>query len=69
MNLQVPRNIGSDEASGMTVNERLYVSGLMEEYDKAVEIRDVEGISRILSKLFIDQTGIEAIIEFEFRKK
>lgn len=48
---------------GMTVNERLYVSGLMEEFDKAVEERDVERVRRILSNVELTEESIKPILE------
>jgi hypothetical protein len=49
--------------AGMTVNERLYVSGLMDEFDKAVEERDVERICRILSNVELTEESIRPILE------
>lgn len=49
--------------SGMTVNERLYVSGLMDEFDKAVEERDVERIRSILSNVELTEESIKPILE------
>ena len=49
--------------SGMTVNERLYVSGLMDEFDKAVEERDVERIRSILSNVELTEESIRPILE------
>ena len=51
----------------MTVNERLYVAGMLTDYDKAVERKDVEAISEILRKVYLNEENIKAIIEFEFR--
>ena len=49
---------------GMTVNERLYVSGLMEEFDKAVREKDVGKVARILKEVEItDESSIRAILE------
>ena len=47
----------------MTVNERLYVSGLMDEFDKAVEERDVDRIRGILSHVELTDESIEPILE------
>lgn len=49
--------------SGMTVNERLYVGGLMDEFDKAVEERDVERIRGILSNVELTEESIKPILE------
>lgn len=54
----------SNKYAGMTVNERLYVSGLMDEFDKAVEKKDVKIIILILEKVEItDDSSIKAILE------
>jgi hypothetical protein len=49
--------------AAMTVNERLYVSGLMGEFDKAVEDRDVDRIRAILSKVELSEESIRPILE------
>lgn len=49
--------------SGMTVNERLYISGLMNEFDKAVKEKDKEKVTSILKEVDItDETLVDAII-------
>jgi hypothetical protein len=48
---------------GMTVNERLYLSGLMDEFDKAVEARNVDAVRTILRKLELDEESIRPILE------
>ena len=37
--------------AGMTVNERLYVSGLIDEFDKAVGEKNIHESIRILKKV------------------
>lgn len=49
--------------SGMTVNERLYVSGLMDEFDKAVEEGDVDRVRSILTRVELNEESIEPILE------
>ena len=49
--------------SDMTVNERLYVSELMCEFDKAVAEWDVERIRSILSKVELAEESIISILE------
>ena len=49
--------------AGMTVNERLYISGLMDEFDKAVKERDVERIRSILSNVELTEESIRPILE------
>lgn len=49
--------------AGMTVNERLYVSGLMDEFDKAVEEKNVERVRSILKKVELTEESIKPILE------
>ncbi|GAA4306485.1 hypothetical protein [Nibribacter koreensis] len=50
-----------EDLAGMTVNERLYVSGLMKEFDRCRK-QDKERAKQILSWLRVDRTSIEKII-------
>jgi len=50
-----------DGLGGMTVNERLYVCGLMDEFDKAI-IVDKNKAKRILELLGVDKPSIEEIV-------
>lgn len=49
--------------SGTTVNERLYASGLIDSFDKALAFKDVKLIIEILKKIELDEESINAIIE------
>ena len=50
--------------SGMTVNERLYISGLMHEFDKDVKEKDIEKVKSILKEVDItDAESVNAIIK------
>ncbi|HEY9192096.1 MAG TPA: hypothetical protein VIO81_04435 [Methyloversatilis sp.] len=49
--------------AGMTVNERLYVSGLMDEFDKAVGERDIARIRSILTEVELPEESIQPILE------
>jgi len=48
---------------GMTVNERLYASGLIDEYDKAVKEKDTNKIRLILHKVELNELSIKPILE------
>ncbi|MGC3977768.1 MAG: hypothetical protein QM751_05975 [Paludibacteraceae bacterium] len=50
-----------DGLGGMTVNERLYVCGLMDEFDK-VQIADKDKARKILELLGVDKPSIEKIV-------
>jgi hypothetical protein len=50
-----------DGLGGMTVNERLYVSGLMEIYDNAMK-NDKELAKTILKALKVDKQSIDKIL-------
>jgi sulfur carrier protein ThiS len=50
--------------SAMTVNERLYVSGLMNEFDKSVKEKDTNKVKSILKEVGItDETTVTAILK------
>lgn len=48
---------------GMTVNERLYVSGLMDEFDKAIKNKDIDNVKTILKKVELKEESIIPILE------
>ncbi len=54
---------------GMTVNERLFNLGLLDDFDAAVAKKDESNIRAVLFKCFLDEKNIEAIIESELKRK
>tara|TARA_B110001450_G_C17327229_1_gene361915 strand:- start:179 stop:373 length:195 start_codon:yes stop_codon:yes gene_type:complete len=48
---------------GMTVNERLYVGGFMDKFDKAVKDKDVDKVRSILKKVELTEPSIKPILE------
>ena len=53
----------------MTVNERLFLSGLLERYEKAVAAWDVDEISEVLKSIYLNTETIDAIISIRVRKE
>jgi len=49
--------------AGMTVNERLYVSGLMDEFEEAVEKKNTDKVRTILEKVGLTDDSIKPILE------
>jgi hypothetical protein len=49
--------------AGMTVNERLYSSGLINEFDKAVKEKNAEKVIAILKKVELNELSINPILE------
>jgi len=49
--------------AGMTVNERLYVSGLIDEFDEAVEERNIDRVRDILEMVELTEESIKPILE------
>ncbi len=47
---------------GMTVNERLFACGLMDEFDKAL-VNDKDKARKILELLSVDKSSIERIVK------
>ena len=48
---------------GMTVNERLYTSGLIDEFDRAVEQQDANEIRKILKIVELSEESITPILK------
>ena len=53
----------NEKYSGMTVNERLYASGKMDEFDHAVEKKNTEEVKSILKEVEVDEASIKAILK------
>ena len=49
--------------SGMTVNERLYISGLLQKFDDAVKEKDINKIIKILKEVELDESSINPILK------
>jgi len=49
--------------AGMTVNERLYASGLLDEFEKAVAEQNTGEAIRILREVELTDTNIKPILE------
>lgn len=62
-------SVSEKNAAAMTVNERLYLAGLTDEFDAAVSARDQKRMSVVLKKVDLDQTNIDAIIGGVLRKE
>jgi hypothetical protein len=52
----------SNQYGGMTVNERLYVSGLIDKFDLAVKEKKIDEVISILRQVNLDDKNIEVII-------
>ena len=49
--------------AGMTVNERLYVIGLMDEFDKAIKGKNIDKIRIILERVELTEDSINTILK------
>ena len=49
--------------SGMTVNERLYASGLLKDFDDAVHKKDMDKVKAILQEVELTDSSIKDIIQ------
>lgn len=49
--------------AGMTVNERLYVSVLMNEFNEAVKKKNTDKVRSILEKVELTEESIKPILE------
>ena len=48
---------------GMTVNDRLYASGLIDEFDKAVAKKDTKKVRSILKDVELVEESIKPILD------
>ncbi len=48
----------------MTVNERLVVAGLFDEFERAAHANETEEVKRILAKVDLSPENIEGVITF-----
>ncbi len=48
---------------GMTVNERLYISGLINNFDEAVSHKDIDLVISILKEVELTKDSIEPILK------
>ena len=58
-----PRRLSEYEASGMTVNERLFVSGLMDAFDRATANCNRAEMAEILGQVYLTPDSIAKIVE------
>jgi hypothetical protein len=49
--------------AGMTVNERLYVSGLLDDFEKSVSEKNTDEAVRILKEVELTDANIKPILE------
>ncbi len=52
-----------EDAVGMTVNERLFHAGLIDDFDKSFEEQDKAKLILILEKVFLTQDNIGVIVK------
>ncbi len=48
---------------GMTVNERLYISGSLDEFDQAVKEKNIEKLILILKRVELTDSAIDPILK------
>ena len=54
--------------SGMTVNERLYALGLLDDFDNSCNAKDEKQIREILKKAKVDETSIQQTVDKHINK-
>lgn len=52
---------------GMTVNERLYESGLLNEFDEANKNGNIERMTQILKEVSVDDDSIVEILKIPYK--
>ena len=49
--------------SGMTVNERLYMSGLSNDFDNAIKENNIKKVLEILKRIELNEVSIKPILQ------
>lgn len=62
------KSLFTQSIHGMTVNERLFVLGLLDEFDSASKRKSRCKMEQVLSKCFLTTENVQAIIENELKK-
>lgn len=57
------------DLSGMTVNERLFTTGQMDEFEQALEQHRLDDARRILKSIDLDATDVEAVIAKHVKRR
>ncbi len=57
------KRLSHNDYLGMTVNERLFHAGLIDDFDKSIEEQDKTKLVFILEYVFLSQENIEVIVE------
>lgn len=55
-------NFTSKEAAGLTVNERLWLSGQMQAFDDAIAETDEAEFEVICKSVFLDESNIKVLV-------
>jgi hypothetical protein len=55
-------NITSKEAAGLTVNERLWLSGRMQDFDDAIAETNEAEFKVICKSVFLDESSINVLV-------
>ena len=53
----------NEKYKGTTVNERLYLSGTSNKFDRAVEEKNIDEVIRILKNVDVDDSSIKEILK------
>jgi len=49
--------------AGMTVNERLYIAAVLDEYDAAIKAADITRVVELLRQVELNDASIEPILQ------
>ncbi len=58
--------VSEKEAADMTVNERLWALGLMNEFDKAIKDNDEDRFREICERVFLTEENIAVLLDKYF---